>query len=398
MNIKKLRAASARGKVSENNARMVLKQLSREGAILGYRQTPKFSPDDLAGIDFYFSIKVSGKRIEVPLQVKSSIAGIIEHQSIDGGSICAVNGQAKDLKQQIESIIKDYRQSLRAEEEPQVNTLAPVEIQIDVVEGQPLTSSKNVAEVFRKEHRNVLQSIENLDCSDDFRRLNFQQTSYEDSFGRSQKMHLMTQDGWAYLVMGFTGQKAGQFKEAYIKKFNELKQKAVQPLALSGDFGALLIQAGQQIQEQNLMITSLKQEKETLAVTANQLAMDNIAISHMIDDKHLIGLREAAKIFRLFGDDPKPLTVTRAMIELGWIYKLGKDSPNLPKSNLEAKGFFKVVLPKCNGEEREQTKLTPQGMKWAYPKLCEHFGKPMDTLVHQYIQSLISKQEPNPAA
>lgn len=36
-------------------------------------------------------------------------------------------------------------------------------------------------------------------------------------------MYLMTQDGFTLLVMGFTGKKAMQFKEQYIKEFNEMK-------------------------------------------------------------------------------------------------------------------------------------------------------------------------------
>nr|WP_240321933.1 Rha family transcriptional regulator [Pasteurella multocida] len=38
-------------------------------------------------------------------------------------------------------------------------------------------------------------------------------------------MYLMTQDGFTLLVMGFTGKKAMQFKEQYIKEFNEMKKR-----------------------------------------------------------------------------------------------------------------------------------------------------------------------------
>lgn len=34
----------------------------------------------------------------------------------------------------------------------------------------------------------------------------------------------MTRDGFTMLVMGFTGKKAAQFKEMYIKRFNEMEQ------------------------------------------------------------------------------------------------------------------------------------------------------------------------------
>ena len=38
-------------------------------------------------------------------------------------------------------------------------------------------SSLDVARVFEKEHKNVLQAIENLDCSFDFQGLNFERST-----------------------------------------------------------------------------------------------------------------------------------------------------------------------------------------------------------------------------
>ena len=34
----------------------------------------------------------------------------------------------------------------------------------------------------------------------------------------------MTRDGFTFLVMGYRGKKAAQFKEAYIKRFNQMEQ------------------------------------------------------------------------------------------------------------------------------------------------------------------------------
>ena len=34
----------------------------------------------------------------------------------------------------------------------------------------------------------------------------------------------MTRDGFTFLVMGFTGKVAAQFKEAYIEAFNEMEK------------------------------------------------------------------------------------------------------------------------------------------------------------------------------
>ena len=88
--------------------------------------------------------------------------------------------------------------------------------------GNDVTTSLIVAEVFGKEHRNVLRDIENLSCSDSFRMLNFERTPYtHPQNGQTYEMYEMTKDGFSFLVMGYTGEKAGQFKELFISEFNK---------------------------------------------------------------------------------------------------------------------------------------------------------------------------------
>ncbi len=87
----------------------------------------------------------------------------------------------------------------------------------------PVVSSRYVAEVFNKEHKDVLEAIRNCNCSEEFSRRNFTPSTYKDSRGKKQPEILMTKDGFAFIVMGFTGKKAAQFKEAYINRFNEME-------------------------------------------------------------------------------------------------------------------------------------------------------------------------------
>ncbi|MDE6708343.1 MAG: Rha family transcriptional regulator [Oscillospiraceae bacterium] len=80
-----------------------------------------------------------------------------------------------------------------------------------------------VARVFEKRHDNVIRDINELDCSDEFRLLNFEETIYKDSQGKKQRAFAMTRDGFVFLAMGYRGKKAAQFKELYIKRFNEME-------------------------------------------------------------------------------------------------------------------------------------------------------------------------------
>ena len=87
-----------------------------------------------------------------------------------------------------------------------------------------VVSSLDVAETFGKDHKNILRDIRQLKCSDEFRRLNFEQSEYLNEQNHKQPMYYMTRDGFTILVMGYTGEKAMRFKEAYIKQFNAMEK------------------------------------------------------------------------------------------------------------------------------------------------------------------------------
>lgn len=85
-------------------------------------------------------------------------------------------------------------------------------------------TSLDISETFNKEHRRVMQDIRELGCSEEFGQHNFVQSSYINSQNKKQPMYIMTKDGFTLLVMGYTGEKAMQFKEAYIKQFNIMEK------------------------------------------------------------------------------------------------------------------------------------------------------------------------------
>lgn len=84
-------------------------------------------------------------------------------------------------------------------------------------------TSLDVAETFGKEHKHVLRDIRELGCSEEFNRSNLGPISYTDSMNRKQDAVIMTRDGFTLLVMGYTGELAMKFKEAYIKQFNAME-------------------------------------------------------------------------------------------------------------------------------------------------------------------------------
>lgn len=118
------------------------------------------------------------------------------------------------------------------EQVTEVVQVAPTdqELSLVAVENEhAVTTSLRVAEVFDKQHKNVLRDIQNLDCSDDFRKLNFEPShiikQLPNNGSKKLPMYYITRDGFMFLVMGFTGKTAAKWKEAYIKAFNEMEAK-----------------------------------------------------------------------------------------------------------------------------------------------------------------------------
>lgn len=97
---------------------------------------------------------------------------------------------------------------------------------IFVQNDQVRTTSLKVAEAFGRQHKNVIQKVENLECSAEFASANFsahvQKVSIGNGANRESKYYEMTKDGFMFLVMGFTGKVAAQIKEAYINAFNAM--------------------------------------------------------------------------------------------------------------------------------------------------------------------------------
>ncbi|WP_371366227.1 hypothetical protein SRRS_06800 [Sporomusa rhizae] len=86
-----------------------------------------------------------------------------------------------------------------------------------------VATSRAVADMFSKRHGDVLRAIDNCECSAEFRQRNFASSSYKNEQNKKQPMYLLTKNGFAFIVMGFTGKKAAHFKEAYINRYEEME-------------------------------------------------------------------------------------------------------------------------------------------------------------------------------
>ncbi len=108
-------------------------------------------------------------------------------------------------------------------------------IKVENKDGVAVVSSRVVANDFVKEHRNVLQSVDNLivdmggaEKSADL----FIESQYQHPQNKQwYKEYLLTRDGFSLLVMGFTGKEALQWKLKYIEAFNKMEEMIKQAVA-----------------------------------------------------------------------------------------------------------------------------------------------------------------------
>lgn len=101
-------------------------------------------------------------------------------------------------------------------------------------DGELVVTSRQVAEDFEKEHSKVIRTIEHLfqgiAKSGDTPSKYFIMDSYENEQNKQKYIqYLITQRGFSLLVMGFTGEKALQWKLKYIEAFNKMEQAIKNP-------------------------------------------------------------------------------------------------------------------------------------------------------------------------
>jgi Rha family phage regulatory protein len=86
------------------------------------------------------------------------------------------------------------------------------------------TDSLIVAEKFKKQHKHILEKIENLIKIDDDTRLNFRLSEYKDSTGRSLKKYIMNRRSFSILCMSFNGKKALKWKNDFYDAFEKMER------------------------------------------------------------------------------------------------------------------------------------------------------------------------------
>jgi len=131
---------------------------------------------------------------------------------------------------------------------------------VQVDNEQVVTDSRKVAEVFEKEHKSVLRSINEILAAQNCAAKFFYETTYENR-GKQYPMYLMNRDGFSLLVMGFTGAKAMQWKIKYIEAFNEMERQLKEQPKSQID---ILVESAKALQRQERELARLRLDTEEI--------------------------------------------------------------------------------------------------------------------------------------
>lgn len=227
---------------------------------------------------------------------------------------------------------------------------------------QAVTTSLRVAEVFGKDHKNVIQSIENLAAEKSAAKFFAEATYY--NRGKQYPMYYMNRDGFTLLAMGFTGKKALQFKISYINAFNSMETQIKTGYAIPGSYAEALKLAANQAEK-------IEQQKQTIAIQAPKaLFADAVATSNT---SILIG--DLAKLIRQNGVDIGQNRLFAWMREHGYLIGSG-DRRNMPTQRAMDLGLFDIkerTFQNPDGSVRitKTTKVTGKGQQYFINKFLQ---------------------------
>lgn len=187
----------------------------------------------------------------------------------------------------------------------QMSALIPINninVNFSVTGERVFIGSLELSEVFEKNHANILRIINKLP-DDEFKSANFIKHSYIDKTGRVLPCYNLTRDGFSLLVMGFTGQRAYQWKVEFIKAFNTMEAKLKRNGTKSDKFGEVLTRLGEKSREADLFkrkyYESIERENSLLREKLN-VSEKIITKSELIKKSSRLTQNEKDKILSLY--------------------------------------------------------------------------------------------------
>lgn len=238
------------------------------------------------------------------------------------------------------------------------------DIVLSMQSGEPVASSRQIADNFEKRHDHVMRDIDAIKKDvPNFGEMFFETTAL-DSYGREQRAYLMNRDGFTLLAMGFTGKAALEWKLKYIAAFNEMEKKLTeQPqLTRSQLLATALIAAHEELEEKDKRIELLTADTERMK--PKEIFSDAVSTSQ---NSILVG--EPAKLLKQNGIEIGEKRLYAWMRENGYLIKRkGADWNKPTQRSMEMKLFTikETVICHSDGHTSVNTTTKVTGIGQVY--------------------------------
>ncbi len=223
-------------------------------------------------------------------------------------------------------------------------------IKIEEINNELVTSSRTIAQVFGKEHKEVMRDIK--DKSTYLIVLShggeIAQSKFENSRGQLHNEYLLNEQQTSFVIMSYTGSKAQKFKVAYIKEFERMKQhiQVNKPITLKESLLAQieLIEQNEKLEFRNTELTNVLGAYQKYGKSV--LVREFVKIIYQ-EENITIGEREMWKI-----------------IDCHYV-----DKKRYPYA--QYKKYFEITSVVKNGSVRRTLKISPKGILYFTNKILK---------------------------
>ncbi len=252
---------------------------------------------------------------------------------------------------------------------------------------QPITDSLTVAEVFGKDHRNVVRDVENqIDKliaagEKEWGALNFEQTHYQHPQNKQwYTKYNLTEDAFTLVAMSYVTPEAMKFKVKFIQEFKRMREeleKRNQTYKLPGNYKEALLQLVEQVERNE----QLETENLVLTQQVHEFKPKASYYDMVLQNKSLLSVSKIAKDYGM-----SARTFNKKLYELGVQYKQGDIW--LLYAKYQDKGYTQTTTHVIDAEKsRISTKWTQKGRLFLY-----------DLLKQEGIFPIIERQENSDAS
>ena len=177
---------------------------------------------------------------------------------------------------------------------------------------QIVVSSRDIAEHFEKRHDHIMRDIKNLlegiPKTGDTQPMFFESTYINEQNKQEYSEYLMNRDGFSLLVMGFTGQKALEWKLKYIAAFNAMEEELKKQQIQSKTPNELILMLAQANVEQDKKI-------QTLEETANQHEQQLKQLKSEVTINALNQIEDTAELKKRTTEQYGEITATKIAVQ-----------------------------------------------------------------------------------